>query len=214
MYQVLIVSRPADWRARQADDVPPALQTPLEVAGEWDDLWKAQEAAVAYNQEPQRRQDLRWAVVGDGQVRSRRWAGPRLCTPLAFKVAALVRPESWEPASPWDVPNCIAKAERQGAGVELSRRQALGTVWALNQQSMDQADTTWFVAVAVENEPSEESVRYDPAGHDTVMEVRPLHVVRPPNGGRGDCSYCPARDLPCRDAERTPLIDPEVTHRP
>jgi len=214
MYQVLIVSRPADWQAQRADDVPAGLQAPFEVAGEWDDLWKARDAAVAFNEEPQRTQDLRWAVVGDCGARSRRWAGPRVCTPLAYKVVALVRPESWEPGSPWDVPNCIAKADRQGAGVELSRRQALATMWALNQQSIDQTDTTWFVAVAVENEPCAESIRYDPAGHDTVVETRRMHVMFPPTGGRGDCSCCPARAFPCRESDRVPAIEPEVVVLP
>jgi hypothetical protein len=129
---------------------------------------------------------------------------------LVYKVVPLMRPDFWEPASPGDVPHCIAKAQRQG-GVELTRRQALHTTWALNQQSMDLADATWFVAVAVESEPIEESVRYDPAGRDTVVEVRRLHVLRPASGGRGDCSYCPARGLSCRDANQLPAIEPEIT---
>lgn len=211
MYQVLIVNRPANWTPRGADDVPPALEGSFQVATERAELIEAQAWAVEHNQKPGRNSDLAWAVVVDGDARSRQWPGPRLCTPLAYKVAALVRPEGWEPTSPWDVPNCTWKAESRGPGAELSRRQAMDTVWALNQQSMDQDDTTWFVPVAVENEPVEQSVRYDPAGAETVVQVRRLHVIRPPQGGRGDCSYCPARDFPCRNAPRPEAIEPEVT---
>jgi hypothetical protein len=197
MYQVLILRRPGDWTPRGDDDVPPTLTEPFAVASESVDLFEAEARAVEHNQAPARQTDAAWAVVADSTARSRRWAGPRLCTPLAYKLAAIVRPEPWEPNSPWDVPNCLVKTEGQALGVELAYRQALDTMWALNQQSMDHADTTWFVAVAVENEPVEETVRYDPAGSESVVQVRRLHVIVPPKGGRGDCSYCPARTLPC-----------------
>lgn len=213
MYQVLIVRRPVDWTAQNADDVPAPLDGPFEVASQCEDLLEAHGRAVQYNASPARNSDRTWAVVGDPSARSRRWVGPRLCTPLVYRVAALVRPEGWEPAGPADVPNCIWKAESRGPGAALSYRQALDTMWALNQQGMDQDSSTWFVPVAVENEPVEESVKYDPAGMETVVQVRPLHLVRPPQGGRGDCSYCPARDFPCRDEQHPDLIEPEVTRR-
>jgi hypothetical protein len=199
MYQVLILRRPGDWTPRRCDDVPPVLNEPFAVASECVDLLEAQARAVEHNRAPARQADSAWAVVADSTARSRRWAGPRLCTPLTYKLAAIVRPEPWEPNSPSDVPNCLAKAGSQASGVELTYRQALDTMWALNQQSMDHADTTWFVPVAIENEPVEETVRYDPAGSESVVQVRRLHVIHPPKGGRGDCSYCPARNLPCRE---------------
>jgi hypothetical protein len=213
MYQVLIVSRPANWTARGADDLPSPIEGPFEVASESQDLLEAQGRVVAYNQDPARNADRRWAVVADPSARSRLWAGPRLCTPLVYKVVPLVRPEGWEPSGPADVPNCLGKAESRGPRAELSYQQALDTMWALNQQGMDHDSSTWFVPVAVENEPLEESVKYDPAGMETVVQVRRLHLVRPPRGGRGDCSYCPARDFPCRDEQHPDVLEPEVTRR-
>jgi hypothetical protein len=53
------------------------------------------------------------------------------------------------------------------------------------------------VIVAVESEPVSQSVSFDPAGTETSVEVRRLHVVRPESGGRGDCSHCPAHSFSC-----------------
>ena len=201
MYQVAIVTRPRDWSNRTMDDVPPALAGPLEVLGQSERLLEAVGRAIEYNQDPARKNDLTWAVVVEGETRSRRWDGPRLCTPVSFKLAGLVRPEGWEPGGPLDVPNCIWKADSR-AGAEMTLDQAIETMRALNRQSMDLADTTWFVPVAVESEPLEESVSYDSAGKQTVTQVRRMEVIRPAEGGRGDCSYCPAHEFPCRQAEQ------------
>ncbi len=78
-------------------------------------------------------------------------------------------------------------------------QQALGVLRGLNQQSMDYQNTVWYVAVAVENEPLSKTVSYDPAGTETTVLVRRLHVVRPEEGGAGDCSHCPARGFDCTE---------------
>lgn len=212
MYQVAIFARPRDWSNWTLDDVPPALAGPLEVAGQYETLLEALGRAIEYNQDQARKNDLTWAVVVEAETRSRRWDGPRLCTPVSFKLASLVRPEGWEPAGPLDVPNCIWKADSR-ARAEMTLDQAIDTMRALNRQSMDLADTTWFVPVAVQSEPLEESVSYDSAGKQTVTQVRRMEVIRPAEGGRGDCSYCPAHDFPCRQAEHPGAIDQEVTRR-
>ena len=211
MYQVAIIARPPDWSNRAADDVPPVLAAPFEVAAECERLLEALSRAIEYNQDPARKSDLTWAVVVEAGTRSRLWSGPRLCTPVVYKLASLVRPEGWEPAGPHDVPNCIWKADSGAQGGEMSLAQAVDTMRALNRQSMDLADTSWFVPVAVENEPLEESITYDAVGKETVRRMRRLEVIRLAEGGRGDCSYCPAHDFPCREAEHPGAIEPEVT---
>jgi hypothetical protein len=67
MYQVLIIARPADWKARGADDVPPSLAEPFEVFFESEDLGKAQGEAVAFNEDPARKADCRAAGIGLGR---------------------------------------------------------------------------------------------------------------------------------------------------
>lgn len=211
MYQVAIVTRPGGWSNQTEDDVPPMTEGTYQVAAQGEGLLEARQTAVTYNQDPARKLDSSWAVVVEAGAPSRRWPGPRLSTPVAFKLAALVRPEGWEPTSPWDVPNCIWKADTRSAQVEMGLEQVLATMRALNQQSLDLADTSWFVPVAVENEPVQETVSYDPAGKQTISQVRRVHVICPAQGTRGDCSHCPAHDFPCREAERPGPMAPEVT---
>jgi hypothetical protein len=211
MYQVAIIARPAEWSNRTPDDVPPVLTPPFEVTAEYERLLEAVGRATQHNQHPGRKTDLSWAVVVAPGTRSRLWSGPRLCTPVVYKLARLVRPEGWEPAGPYDVPNCIWKAQSGASGGEMSLAQAVDTMCALNRQSIDLADTSWFVPVAIENEPLEESITYDSAGIETVRRARRLEVIRPAAGGRGDCSYCPAHDFPCRRAEQPGAVETEVT---
>ncbi len=55
--------------------------------------------------------------------------------------------------------------------------------------------------MAVESEPVSRTVTYDPAGTETMTEVRRIHVIRPERGGRGDCSHCPAHHFRCAQAD-------------
>ena len=71
----------------------------------------------------------------------------------------------------------------------------------LNRQCMDHPGTTWHVVVAVENEAVSRTVSYDPAGTETTVEVRRMHVIRPEQGGHGDCSHCPAHEFQCAKAD-------------
>jgi hypothetical protein len=126
----------------------------------------------------------------------------RLCTPLAYKVAALWWPTGWEPQSPLDVPNCAWKAHGDPDPKPLSYAQATAIVRGLNEQGMTHAGAMWYVVIAVENEPVLQTISHDASGTETTVEVRRLHVVRPEEGsGPGDCSHCPAGSIPCRGAE-------------
>ena len=100
MYQVAIVARPRNWSNRAVDDVPAVLEGPFQVAAQCETLLEVLPRAIEYNQDPVRKSDLTWAVVVEAGTRSRRWDGPRLCTPVTYKLASLVRPEGWEPAGP------------------------------------------------------------------------------------------------------------------
>ena len=70
-------------------------------------------------------------------------------------------------------------------------------VRSLNRQAMAQANSMWYVLMAVEHEPVSHTISYDPAGAETTVEVRRLHVVRPEPAGHGDCSHCPAHSYEC-----------------
>ena len=197
-YQVSIIERARQWRPASPDDVPPRPGEPLEVLAEADDLFAAVRQAIEHNEAAQQDDRPRWAVVVEPGVPGRAFAGARLCTPLSYKVAAVWWPAGWEPQSPLDVPNCVWKAQGEADQEPLGYRQALATVQGLNRQSMSHPGSMWYVLVAVENEPVSQTVSYDPAGTETTVEVRPLHVVRPEEGGgRGDCSHCPARSYSC-----------------
>ena len=60
--------------------------------------------------------------------------------------------------------------------------------------------------MAVENEALSQTISYDPSGLETTVEVRQIHVIRPKEGGRGDCTYCPARDFQCARADWTSQV--------
>jgi hypothetical protein len=96
-----------------------------------------------------------------------------------------------------DVPNCVWKAQGETGRDQLSYRRALATVRSLNRQAMAQANSMWYVLMAVEHEPVSHTISYDPAGAETTVEVRRLHVVRPEPAGHGDCSHCPAHSYEC-----------------
>jgi hypothetical protein len=196
-YQVVAIRRPEGWTPGQPDDVPPNPGRPLAVLAEADDLLAAVGRAVEHNQSAEAERAGQWAVVVEPGSLGRTWPAARLCTPIAYKVAALWWPEGWEPGAPLDVPHCVWRAQGGLEREPMSYRRALATVGALNRQCMDQPGTTWYVVVAVENEPVSQTVSLDAGGTETRVEVRRMHVVRPERGGHGSCAHCPAHDLPC-----------------
>jgi hypothetical protein len=66
---------------------------------------------------------------------------------------------------------------------------------------MDHPGATWHVVVAVENEPVSRTISFDATGTETTVEVRQMHVVRPAEGGHGECTHCPAHSFECANAE-------------
>jgi len=197
-YQVSLIECPQDWEPGGPDDVPPQPGPLLETLAEKEDLFPAVREAIQHNQKAQEEKGDRWAVVVEPGSLGRTWRGARLCTPVSYKVTAIWWPQGWEPQSPLDVPHCVWKAQGDIGGREpLSYRRALATVRSLNRQCMTQAASMWYVLMAVENEPVSHTISYDPAGAETTVEVRRLHVVRPEPAGHGDCSHCPARAFEC-----------------
>lgn len=196
-YQVSVIERPAGWEPTSPDDAPQSPARPLEVLQESETLFEAVRQAIAYNQADARKQDQRWAVVVQPGSFGRLWRNARLCTPLAYKVAGIWWPDGWEPQSPLDVPNCVWRTQGEVTDQRLSYPQAQAMIQGLNQQCLDRLSPIWYVLVAVENEPISQTVSYDPAGTETTVAVRRLHVVRPEEGGHGDCSHCPAASFQC-----------------
>ena len=196
-YEISLIERPQGWRPIGPDDVPAELGRPLAVLGEADNVFAAVRQAIAYNQSAEGEKIQRWAVVVEPGTVGRYWRRARVCTPLAYKVAAIWWPAGWEPNSPIDVPNCVWRAQGEMDQEQLTYPQALAMVGGLNRQSMDHAAAMWYVIIAVENESLSQSVSFDPAGTETTVQVRRLHVVRPESGGKGDCSYCPAHSFEC-----------------
>ena len=200
-YQVAIIKRPANWKPESADDVPLELSGPVAVLTESEDLFDAVGRAMQHNESPEAQQRGRWAVVVEPGSVGRVWPAARLCTPITYKVTAIWWPDGWEPNSPLDVPNCVWQAHGRAGGQWLSYPRAEATVLSLNRQSMDHPGTTWHVVVAVENEAVARTVSYDPAGTETTVEVRRMHVIRPEKGGHGDCAHCPAHTFECSKAQ-------------
>jgi hypothetical protein len=202
-YRVAIVSWPEGWTPCCPDDVPTVMDQPIDVLAEADEVFDAVAQAAAYNAKAIQTKSGRWAVVTRPGSAGRIWRDARLCTPLRYKVATIWWPEGWEPASPLDVPNCTWQAQYPLEDQPMSYRDAENAVHALNRQCMDSPSNTWYVLVAVENEPLSRSVALDAAGSETTVEVRQLHVIRPQRGGRGDCSYCPGHSFSCAEANWT-----------
>jgi hypothetical protein len=205
-YQVAVIKRPKNWKPECPDDVPLELAGPVEVLATSDDLFEAVERAIEHNENPDSERRGRWAVVLEPGVAGRFFPSARICTPIVYKVTAIWWPDGWEPNSPLDVPNCIWQAREQSGGEWLGYSQAEATMMALNRQCMDRPGSMWHVVVALENEAVSRTITYDPAGTETTVEVRRLHVVRPEEGGRGDCAHCPAHHLPCSDSEWTSQV--------
>ncbi len=200
-YQVAIINRPGNWNPECADDVPLELSGPVGVLTASDDLFEAVSLAMEHNESVEARRRGRWAVVVEPESIGRVWPAARLCTPITYKVTALWWPDGWEPHGPLDVPNCVWQAEGHSGGEWLDYPQAEATVLALNRQCMDHPGAIWHVVVAVENEAVSRTVSYDPAGTETMTEVRRMHVIRPEHGGHGGCSHCPAHAFQCVKAD-------------
>jgi hypothetical protein len=200
-YEVWGVARPQGWKAASLDDVPPQPGQPLGVLAEADGLLPAVRRAMDENKAKQDEASALWAVVVERGCPGRIWRNARLATPLGYRVTAIWWPTGWEPRSPLDVPSCLWRAQGETNPAPLSYEQALSVLRGLNQQSMDHASPLWYVLMAVENEPISQTVSYDPAGIETTVQVRRLHVIRPEGSGAGDCSYCPAHSLECAAGE-------------
>jgi hypothetical protein len=205
-YQVAIISRPSDWKPECPDDVPLELDGPVAVLGQWDDLFEAVNRAIEHNESAEAQRLERWAVVVEPGSLGRVWPAARLCTPLTYKVTAIWWPEGWEPNSPLDVPNCVWRSQGRTGGQWLSYAEAEATVRGLNQQCIDNPSTTWYVIMAVENEAVSHTISYDPSGTETTVEIRRIHVIRPKEGGHGNCAYCPAHEFQCAKAEWTSQV--------
>lgn len=200
-YQVAIVHRPRNWRPECADDVPVDLSDPVGILSESDDLFAAVSAAMEHNESAEAESRGRWAVVVEQGSVGRIWPTARLCTPITYVVTAIWWPDGWEPHSPLDVPNCVWQTQGRAGGEWFSYPQAEATVLGLNRQCIEHPGRTWHVVVAVESEPVSRAVSYDPAGTETMTEVRRIHVIRPEQGGYGDCSHCPAHHFRCAKAD-------------
>lgn len=198
-YQVAIIQRPENWEPESADDVPLELQGPVEILMESDDLFAAVDRAMEYNESPEAR--TRWAVVIEPGAVGWVWPNARLCTPITYKVTAIWWPDGWEPNSPLDVPNCVWQTREPVGGEWLSYPRAEAAVLGLNRQCMEHPGLTWHVVVAVENEAVARTVSYSAAGVETTMESRRMHVIRPMQGGHGDCGHCPAGAFPCAKSD-------------
>ncbi len=200
-YQVALVARPSSWEPAAFDDVPPSPGRPGEVLAEEDELFAAVKQASEYNRRAKDQDGEQWAVVVEPGSYGRTWPGARLCTPITYRVMAIWWPEGWEPHAPLDVPNCLWQSRGQADDKPLTYDQAEATVHSLNRQCMDNAGATWYVITAVENESVSRSVSYDPAGTETTVEVRKMHVIRSERGGHGDCACCPAHSFECAKAQ-------------
>jgi hypothetical protein len=205
-YQVAIIKRPKNWTPECLDDVPLDLAGPFEMLTTSDDLFEAVDRAMEHNESPEAARRGRWAIVVEPGSVGRLLPSARICTPIIYKVTAIWWPDGWEPGSPLDVPNCVWQAREQTGGEWLSYPQAEATVMALNRQCMDHPGATWHVVVALENEAVSRTITYDPSGTETTVEVRHLHVIRPEQGGRGDCANCPAHHFPCANTDWTSQI--------
>lgn len=197
-YQISLIDRPRSWQPEGPDDVPSSPGKLLDTLGVAEHVFEAVRQAIAYNEAAQREDTGKWAVVVQPGSLGHIWPGARLCTPLRYKIMAVWWPGGWEPQNPLDVPNCVWRAQGEPDGDSMGYADAVARVRALNRQSMDHAGTMWYVVIALENEPISRTVSYDPAGTQTTVEVRRLHVVRPEEGGgHGDCSHCPAHSFEC-----------------
>ncbi len=196
-YQVAVIRRPEKWNPECLDDVPLQLQGPVDLLAESENLFEAVDWTMAHNESDEAKQRGRWAVVVEPGGTGRIWPAARVCTPIAYRIAALWWPDGWEPQSPLDVPHCAWQARQNAGAACLGYPEAEATVLALNRQCMDHPGAVWHVVMAIENEAVSRTTSYDSVGTETTVEVRRMHVVHPASGGHGECSHCPAHALEC-----------------
>jgi hypothetical protein len=196
-YQVAAIDRPKKWTPQGDDDVPLELHGQVEILAESEDVFAAVQRAEQFNRGDPARQRGRWAVVVEPGGGGRIWPAARVVTPLSYKVAAIWWPDGWEPTGPLDVPNCVFQLRDDDDEQTLTRAEAEAAVLGLNRQCMDHPGECWYVVAAVENEPLTRKTCSAADGTETTVETRRMHVCRPAGGGRGDCSHCPAFELPC-----------------
>ncbi len=200
-YQVSLVQRPADWQPKCPDDLPPSPGHAVGSLATTDDFFSAVRQAIQHNESSEAKSAGQWAVVAEPGNLGRTWPGARLCTPLAYKVAAIWWPTGWEPQSPLDVPNCVWRAQGEPTDHLVTYQEAVATVQSLNHQGMNHAAVRWYVVMAIENEPISHTVSLDPSGTETTVKVRKVHLVRADGGGHGDCSHCPAHSFDCAKSD-------------
>ena len=200
-YQVAVIDRPEKWTPECADDVPLELHGPVEVLAESDDLFAAVDRAMEHNESGEAAAaaagpwwSSRAAPAASGPTRGSAPRSPTKSPPSGG-------PTAGSPIRPWTCPTASGRPAGRAGGEWLSYPQAEATVLALNRQCMDHPGAAWHVVVATENEPASRTVSYDPAGAETTVEVRRMHVIRPEHGGHGDCSHCPAGTFPCAKAD-------------
>ena len=116
-----------------------------------------------------------------------------------YQVTAVWWPDGWEPRDPLDVPRCIRPARRaEDGGPRMDYRQAVAAVHGLNRQCLDHPGSTWYVVSEADDVPAVAG-----RGIEAVLTAaaeRPLRVLFPEGGGRGDCSHCPAGHAqPCAE---------------
>jgi hypothetical protein len=118
-----------------------------------------------------------------------------------YQVTAIWWPDGWEPCDPLDVPKCIRRPrEPSDPGPQLSYERAVATVRGLNRQNIDHPGSTWYVVCEADDRPATADAR--PCIEAILAgEERPIRVVYPEGSGRGDCSQCPAHELPCAAEE-------------
>ena len=200
-YQVMVIRWPERWKPECADDVPLELNGPVEVLVESDDLFTALGSGDRTQREP------RGATPRPLGRRDRAGRhGPRLagrptlltgdlqsdCHLVARRLGAQLSPGCAQLRLE------VARAgRRRVVRVSAGRSHRVGAEPAVHGAS----GAYWHVVVAIENEPISRTVSHDPSGVETTVEVRQMHVIRPEQGGHGECSHCPAHAFQCAKAD-------------
>jgi len=171
-------------------------------------LFTALDRAIEHNESAEAQRRGRWAVVVEPGGIGRVWPNARSARRWFTKSPAIWWPDGWEPNfAAGRAPNCVWKSQEQVGGQWLAYPQAEATMLALNRQCMDRPGATWHVVVAIENEAVSRTVSHDPSGAETTVEVRRMHVIRPEQGGHGECLHCPAHAFQCAKGR---LVEPNA----
>lgn len=103
-----------------------------------------------------------------------------------YQVATIERPHDWDPRGPLDLPDQPPEIKASFADKALTFSQAVATVRSLNRQVIDRTGTTWYVIVALENEPVGRTAPCHSAESESAAEHQPYHVVRLEESGGQD----------------------------